>query len=201
MEIMRVGGWVATAQRLCRALLCAALVSTVAAGCTSSGDDPQPLPPAQTPEHAITTSSGPPETSKPIPTEVASNDAVQYDYGLFWQAFINAQVLGDADYPDLRKRAEGQALAFAQELVRAYRDNGWVRVIRDGFGTNPVVVARGDTTARVTDSQDWSKWPLTVRATGAIVPGSTPQQCFAADLVRRNDMWAVSRLTSVQHLC
>lgn len=198
---MRVGGWVATAQRLCRVLLCAALVSTVAAGCTSDGDDPQPLPPAETPEHAITTSSGPSETSEPIPTEPASDDAVMYDYGLFWQAFLNAQGKGERADPPLLEHATGQALAFAQESIDAYKANGWVRDIQEGYKVDPKIVERADTTARVTDIQDWSKLPLVARTTGKVVAGSTSRQCITADLIRRDSVWVLSTITFVQDAC
>lgn len=198
---MRVGGWVATAQRLCRVLLCAALVSTVAAGCTSDGDGPQPLPPAETPEHAITTSPGPPETSEPIPTEPASDDAVSYNYLLFWQAFINAQAAGERDYPALLERATGQALVWAQESIDAYTANGWGRDLQEGYEIDPKVVERTDTTARLTDIQDWSKLPLVIRKTGVIVAGSTPRQCITAELVRRGDVWALSRLVFAPDTC
>ncbi|OHV39707.1 hypothetical protein BBK14_13630 [Parafrankia soli] len=177
-------------------LLCALLLGAGVGGCTSDGDDPSPLPPA--PSQSF---SAPSTTATPDPTRTGTGDEVNDGYVLFWQAFINAQVDGNPDLPELVQRAEGQALAFAQESVRAYRTNGWVRVIKEGFSVNSVVVDRGEATARVTDTQDWSKWPLTDRATGQVIDGSTPRQCITADMVRKGEVWAVSRLVFVQNAC
>lgn len=182
-------------------LLCTLLLGVAVGGCTSDGDDPSPLPPARQGSVGFRTPE-PTATPRPAPTEVASDDAVDYGYVTFWVAFMNAQVDGTPDDAELTQRGTGQALAFARESITAYKTNGWVRTQLDGYRINSQVAERTATTARVSDVQDWSRWPLLVRATGKTVEGSTPtRQCITADLVRQEDRWVVSTLTFTQNAC
>jgi hypothetical protein len=181
-------------------LLAAVALLAVAVGCGSDDDPPIQLPPA--PESPSAPASSPPTSATPSASPTSTGDAVNDSFVLFWGAFLDAQAYGDPDYPDLQQHATGQALAYVRETVTAYRTNGWVRVVQDGYRINSRVVQRTDTTARVTDVQDWTKWPLTVRATGEVVAGSTPpKQCITADLVPRGDTWVVTTIAFAQSGC
>ncbi|MCK9932774.1 xylanase [Frankia sp. Mgl5] len=178
------------------------LLGALVGGCGSDGDDPLPVPPAPSRHGSVGfRTPGPLKTLRLTPPEVASDDSVKYHYLFFWRSFMDAQYLRDPNFPKLAQRGEGEALAFARTSIEEYKKNGWVRVMKDGFQTHSKVLERTDGTARVSDVQDWSEWPLTVRASGQVVEGSAPRQCITADLVRRDDIWVVARLVFVQNAC
>jgi len=114
---------------------------------------------------------------------------------------LDAQTLGNPNYLPMTQHATGQALAWAQEVIRAYVANGWVRDVREGFGSNERVIDRTSDTGRVVDVQDWSLWPLLVRETGEAVPNSTPRQCITADLKRQGETWLVTTIVFAQSGC
>jgi len=114
---------------------------------------------------------------------------------------MDAQAYWDPNLAELTRHASGQALATAREFVRVYREKGWVRVIKDGYQLNEQVVARQATTARVSDVQDWSKWPLVIGNSDNVVPGSTPRQCITAGLVLRDGAWIVDTLAFAPNTC
>jgi len=101
----------------------------------------------------------------------------------------------------MTQHGTGQALAWAQEVINSYVANGWVRSVEPGFGINSRVTNRTGDTARISDVQDWARWPLVVRETGQKVPNSTSRQCITADLTRRDTSWLVSRLVFTQSGC
>lgn len=187
-------------RRLVGCLLASALLSAVIAGCSPANGAGELLPPA---ESAPPTDPSPPATTpKPAPTEIDSDDAVRYAYFRFWVAFMDAQAKGDADSTELRQRGTGQALTFTLETISAYQANGWARDIQEGYQINAEVMERSPTAARITDIQDWSKWPLFVLETSEVVTGSTPtRQCITADLIRQDDQWLVSTLAFTQDTC
>lgn len=180
-------------------LLCVLLAAALVGGCGTAGDEPLPAPLRQGSVGFRT--PGPLKTLRLGPPEVASDESVKYHYLFFWRTFMDAQYHGDPNFPKLAQRGEGEALAFVRTSIEAYRDNGWVRIPKDRFQINSEVLERTDSTARVSDVQDWSEWPLTDRTTGQVIDGSTPRQCITADLVRRDEIWVVTRLVFVQNAC
>lgn len=196
------GGAVRTARAPLAWLVAAAAVLAVSAGCASGGDPQAQLPPAQAPLSAP--GSAPPTAgTSPSPTStfMSTGDPAHDGYVLFWKSFLDAQAYGAPDFPELGRRASGQALDWARTTISAYVTNGWVRRIKPGFGINSEVASRTDTTARVTDVQDWALWPLVVRGTDQVVAGSTPRQCITADLVPRGDTWVVTMIGFRQSGC
>jgi len=131
----------------------------------------------------------------------STGDVVNDAYTLFWVAFMDSQATWDPNRPELTQHASGQALATVREFVRVYREKGWVRVIKDGYRLDSRVVARQATTARVSDVQDWSKWPLVIGNSDEVVPGSTPRQCITAGLVLRDGAWIVDTLAFAPNTC
>lgn len=104
--------------------------------------------------------------------------------------------------PKRRRRAAITSRTYNPEMISAYRVNGWVRVVKDGYRINSEVVERGATAARITDVQDWSRWPLTVRKTGQVVEGSTPaRRCITADLMLRDGIWVTTTLALAPGTC
>ncbi len=184
-----------------RALLGVVLLGgLLAAGCSSSSTGSSAGPEPGIPSTAAA-SAGTPAVSTPSPQRTSTGDVVNDGYVFFWVAFINALAAGDPNFPDLTQRASGQALAFARDAVTTYRTEGWTRVVKDGYRIDSRVVQRQADTARVSDVQDWSKWPLVHGDNDEIVPGSTPRQCITAGLVRRNGSWIVDTLTFAPNTC
>lgn len=179
-----------------------AATALLAASCSSNGSTPGPLP---TTANSTTASTTRPATDPPSPnptsTFQSSGDPVDDAYAQFWLGFLDAQTLGNPTYPDMTRHATGQALAWAQEVVRAYVANGWVRSIKPGFALHERVTSKSEQQARVVDVQDWTLWPLLVRRTGQAVPNSTPRQCITADLTRQNNTWLVTTLVFTQNKC
>ncbi|CAO5259236.1 xylanase [Frankia sp. AgKG'84/4] len=173
------------------------LGGVLVAGCSASGAE---SPPATSPGTGPTASANS-STVRPSPERTSTGDVVNDGYVLFWQAFINAQTNWDPNLPELARHASGQALSYARESVTAARTEGWVRVVRDGFQINSRVVRRQGDTARVSDVQDWSKWPLLVGNSDEVVPGSTPRQCITAGMVLRGGTWVVDTLTFAPNTC
>lgn len=169
----------------------------LAAGCSASHE----ATPSPTPRGAAPAPSASSSTVRPSPERTSTGDVVNDGYVFFWQAFINAQTNWDPDSPELARHASGQALAYAREAVRAARTEGWVRVVKDGFQINSRVIQRQGDTARVSDFQDWSKWPLVVGNSDEVVPGSTPRQCITAGMVLRGGTWIVDTLTFAPNTC
>ncbi len=181
------------------ALLAAA--TFLAAGCSSNGSIPGSAPVAT----SSTTEATRPATGLPSPspssTLRSTGDPINDAYVQFWAGLFDAQTFGNPDYPDMTRHATGQALAWAQETIRTYVDKGWVRSLEPGFALHERVVSRSGDTGRVSDVQDWARWPLVVRSTGQLVPNSTPRQCVTADLTRRADVWLVSTIVFTQSGC
>lgn len=189
---------------LCGLILVAGVLGT---GCSSSNAEAVPAP--ATPS-TMSASTGPPgpEVAATSPAANTSQlvqgttgDIINDSYVYFWAGFMEAQATGNPDLPELTRYASGQALAAAREFVRVYREQGWVRVIKNGYRLDSRVVARQATTARVSDVQDWSKWPLVIGNSEDVVPGSTPRQCITAGLVLRDGAWIVDTLTFAPNTC
>lgn len=183
-------------------VLLAGAVAAAAAGCSTNSDGaPRPTSTTATASataHATGSSS---PTPTPASTFHSTGDPIKDAYIRFWIGMLDAQTVGDPNYPPMTQYATGQALAWAQETIRAYVANGWVRDVRDGFRINDRLISRTRDTGRVGDVQDWSRWPLLVRETGAVVPNSTPRQCITADLVRRGEAWVVTTIVFAQSGC
>ncbi|EIV91356.1 hypothetical protein [Frankia sp. QA3] len=181
------------------ALLAAATL--LATGCSASGSTPGPTSTASSSTAAATPQPATSPSPSPSSTFGNTGDPIDDAYEQFWLGFLNAQTLGDPTYRDMTRRATGQALAWAQEVVRAYVANGWVRSVKPGFALHERVTSRSEQQARVTDVQDWTLWPLVVRSTGQQVPNSTPRQCITADLTRQDGTWLVTTLVFTQSGC
>jgi hypothetical protein len=181
------------------ALLAAATV--LAAGCSSGGSASGPSPTTGLATAATSRPATGSSTPSPASTFGNTGDPVDDAYSQFWLGFLNAQTLGNPTYPDMTRHATGQALAWAQEAVRAYVANGWVRSAKPGFALNERVTSRTQDRAQITDVQDWTLWPLVVRSTGQVVPNSTPRQCITAGLTRPAGAWLVTTLVFTQSGC
>jgi hypothetical protein len=143
-----------------------------------------------------------PASPSPTSTLHSTGDPINDAYIQFWAGLLDAQTLGEPDYPPMTQHASGQALVWAQETIRAYVTNGWVREIKPGYGIHSTVTARSGDTARVADVQDWGLWPLEVRSSGQPVAASTVRrQCITAGLSRQGGTWRVTTLALAQSGC
>ncbi|MCL9793867.1 xylanase [Frankia sp. AgKG'84/4] len=190
-----------TIQRGLRVLLIGTVIA-VAAGCSSASAGSSKPSPTTAAASTATHAAGP---SSPTPTVTSTfqstGDPIIDAYVQFWAGLLDAQTIGDPQYLPMTQHATGQALAWAQETIRAYVANGWVREVRDGYRSNDRLISRTSDTGRVGDVQDWSLWPLLVRETGEAVLNSTPRQCITADLKLQGTKWLVTTIAFAQSGC
>ncbi len=174
-------------------------LAILGAGCSSGGKSAAP---EATASSAAGSGPAPPASSPtPLPMFTSSGDPVIDAYVHFWYGFVDAQALYQPDTPDLTRNGTGQALAWAQEAVRAYENNDWRRHLKSGYGIDPHVTNRSGDTVQIADVQNWDLWPLQIGETGQIVPNSTGRQCITAGLTRHNGAWLVSTLQFAQSGC
>lgn len=177
-----------------------AAAGLVVAACSSGASEPVPAGSGGSARASATRPAASP-SPKPSSTFRSTGDPINDAYVQFWLGFMNAQSWAQPNYPSLVNHATGQALAWAQETIRADSTYGWVRDVQSGYGVNSHVTRRSAETAQVTDAQDWTLWPLVVDKTGQIVSGSTGRRCITAGLSRRNGGWRVNTIVVAQGGC
>ncbi|MCK9922479.1 hypothetical protein MXD61_11410 [Frankia sp. AgPm24] len=101
--------------------------SLLLAGCSPSTHSP-PAPSTTTRPTTAAVASTPVPSWTFHPTADPINDA----YLQFWAAFSDAQARGEPDHPPMIRHANGQALDWAQAVIRGYAARGWVRTIEKG---------------------------------------------------------------------
>ncbi|ONH55432.1 hypothetical protein CcI49_28320 [Frankia sp. CcI49] len=152
--------------------------------------------------HPPTTEPTTPHTSPgPSLTIHSTGDPINDTYLQFWAAFTDAQSRGEPDYPLMTRHADGQALKWAQAVIRGYTNSGYIRTIKPGYASHPQVTNRSNDAGQVTDSQDWTLWPLEDRQTRRPIPNTPSQQCITAALTRHENTWLVTTLTFTNSKC
>ncbi|MDG4795003.1 hypothetical protein [Micromonospora sp. WMMD1082] len=140
----------------------------------------------------------PPASRPPAPPVVepgvSADEAALRAYRGMWQAYAEAGVTADAQYPDLPRYATGRALSTLQTGLTRLREDG--NVIKGAYRSDPQVLVTTPATlpaaATVTDCLDTTEF-LTYTAAGALVddiPGG--RRAVRATVTRDGDGWKVS---------